>query len=133
MSVETAEPFQPGAKVDRSTAPAFAVLRESPKLVLPADKCILSLGPTRLLGQADRQRLAQSAGAILLKRAGRAILLAGQLDEAVSAFLDRVEKLPGGRLQVYLRDLPEPIPVSLRLAPPFNRKLKSFSPPPSDP
>ncbi|HOD82869.1 MAG: hypothetical protein BWX88_03169 [Planctomycetes bacterium ADurb.Bin126] len=90
VSVETAEPFQPGAKVDRSTAPAFAVLRESPKLVLPADKCILSLGPTRLLGQADRQRLAQSAGAILLKRAGRAILLAGQLDEAVSAFLDRV-------------------------------------------
>jgi len=42
------------------------------------------------------------------------------------AWLERVERLPSGRMQVHLRDLAEPIPVSLRLAPALNRKLKSL-------
>lgn len=41
------------------------------------------------------------------------------------AFLERVEKL-SGQLKVHMRDTTEPISVSLRLAPAFNRKLKSF-------
>jgi len=40
-------------------------------------------------------------------------------------FLDRVESLPGGHVQVHLRDTAEPIPVSLRLAPALNRRLKA--------
>ena len=42
------------------------------------------------------------------------------------AWMERIEKLPGGRLQIHLRDTPEPIPVSLRLAPVLNRKLKAL-------
>jgi two-component system LytT family response regulator len=44
------------------------------------------------------------------------------------AFMERVEKLPSGRLQVYLRDTATPISVSLRLASALNRKLKTFKP-----
>jgi len=40
-------------------------------------------------------------------------------------WMERIEKLPGGRMQVHLRDTPEPIQVSLRLAPVLNRKLKA--------
>jgi hypothetical protein len=39
--------------------------------------------------------------------------------------MERIEKLPGGRMQIHLRDTPEPILVSLRLAPILNRKLKA--------
>jgi len=42
------------------------------------------------------------------------------------AFMERVEKLSSGQLKVHMRDTTEPISVSLRLAPAFNRKLKSF-------
>jgi DNA-binding LytR/AlgR family response regulator len=41
------------------------------------------------------------------------------------ARMERIEKLPGGRMQVHLRGDPEPILVSLRLAPILNRKLKA--------
>jgi two-component system, sensor histidine kinase and response regulator len=40
------------------------------------------------------------------------------------AWMERIEKLPGGRMQVHLRGNPEPILVSLRLAPILNRKLR---------
>lgn len=42
------------------------------------------------------------------------------------AFMERVEKLSSGRLQVFLRDTAGPIAVSLRLAPALNRKLEAF-------
>ena len=42
------------------------------------------------------------------------------------ARMERIEKLPGGRMQIHLRDNPEPILVSLRLAPVLNRKLKAL-------
>jgi two-component system sensor histidine kinase/response regulator len=42
------------------------------------------------------------------------------------ARMERIEKLPGGRMQIHLRDTPEPILVSLRLAPVLNRKLKAL-------
>ena len=42
------------------------------------------------------------------------------------AFMDRVEKVSSGRLQVHLRDTVDPIAVSLRLAPGLNRKLAAF-------
>jgi DNA-binding response OmpR family regulator len=42
------------------------------------------------------------------------------------AFLDRVERLPAGRLQIHLRDTPEPILVSLSQTPAVNRKLKAL-------
>jgi signal transduction histidine kinase len=41
------------------------------------------------------------------------------------AWMERIEKLPSGRMQIHLRDTPEPILVSLRLAPILNRKLKA--------
>ncbi len=41
------------------------------------------------------------------------------------AFLDRVERLPAGRLQVHLRDMPEPILVSLSQTATVNRRLKA--------
>jgi DNA-binding LytR/AlgR family response regulator len=44
------------------------------------------------------------------------------------AFMERLERLPSGRLQVHLRGSTEPISVSLRLAPSLNRKLKKFKP-----
>jgi two-component system, LytTR family, response regulator len=42
------------------------------------------------------------------------------------AFMDRVERLPAGRLQIHLRDTPEPILVSLSQTPAVNRKLKAL-------
>ena len=42
------------------------------------------------------------------------------------AWMDRIERLPGGRMQIRLRDTPEPILISLRLAPVLNRKLKTL-------
>ena len=42
------------------------------------------------------------------------------------AWMERIEKLPGSRMQIHLRDTPEPILVSLRLAPVLNRKLKAL-------
>jgi CheY-like chemotaxis protein len=44
------------------------------------------------------------------------------------AFLDRVERLPSGRLQIHLRDMSEPILVSLSQTAMLNRKLKNPSP-----
>ena len=41
------------------------------------------------------------------------------------AYLETVEKLAGGQVQLRLRDTAEPILVSLRLAPSLNRKLKA--------
>jgi signal transduction histidine kinase len=45
------------------------------------------------------------------------------------ACLERIEKLPNGRMQIHLRDTAEPIPVSLRLGPALNRRLKTRSAP----
>jgi DNA-binding LytR/AlgR family response regulator len=42
------------------------------------------------------------------------------------AWMVRIEKLPGGRMQIHLRGTQEPILVSLRLAPVLNRKLKAL-------
>jgi DNA-binding LytR/AlgR family response regulator len=42
------------------------------------------------------------------------------------AYMQRIEKLPNGKLQVHVRDTLKPFPVSLRLAPMLNRKLKTF-------
>ena len=42
------------------------------------------------------------------------------------AYMEHVEKLPGSRMQIHLRETAEPILVSLRLASTLNRKLKSF-------
>ncbi len=44
------------------------------------------------------------------------------------AFMERIEKISGARMQIYLRDTEEPILVSLRLSPGLNRKLKAFKP-----
>ena len=41
------------------------------------------------------------------------------------AFMDRVERLPAGRLQIHLCDRTEPILVSLSQTPMLNRKLKT--------
>jgi CheY-like chemotaxis protein len=41
------------------------------------------------------------------------------------AFLDRIERLHSGRLQIHLREMPEPILVSLSQTSALNRKLKA--------
>jgi len=41
------------------------------------------------------------------------------------AWMERIEKLPGGQMQIHLRDTREPIRVSLRPAPVLNRRLKA--------
>jgi hypothetical protein len=41
-------------------------------------------------------------------------------------WVDRIERLPGGRMQIRLRDTPEPILISLRRAQVLNRKLKAL-------
>ena len=43
------------------------------------------------------------------------------------SFMERVERRPGGRLQIHLRDTSEPILVSLSQTPAINRKLKALS------
>ena len=43
-----------------------------------------------------------------------------------TAWMERIERLPDGRMQIHLRDTVEPILVSLRLAPVLNRKLKAL-------
>jgi DNA-binding LytR/AlgR family response regulator len=42
------------------------------------------------------------------------------------AAMEHIEKLPGGRMQMFLRDTNDPIRVSLRLSPNLNRKLRTF-------
>ena len=42
------------------------------------------------------------------------------------ACMERIERLPNSRMQIHLRGTPEPIPVSLRLAPVLNRRLKAL-------
>jgi two-component system LytT family response regulator len=42
------------------------------------------------------------------------------------AYMQRIEKLPNGKLQIHMRDTQKPFPISLRLAPILNRKLKAF-------
>jgi DNA-binding LytR/AlgR family response regulator len=42
------------------------------------------------------------------------------------SYLDKVEKLSGGQTFIHVRNATEPIPVSLRLAPELNRKLRRF-------
>jgi two-component system LytT family response regulator len=42
------------------------------------------------------------------------------------ACMERIEMLPNSRMQIHLRGTPEPIPVSLRLAPGLNRRLKAL-------
>jgi len=41
-------------------------------------------------------------------------------------FLEKVERLPGGKMQIRLREANEPIQVSLRLASTLNRRLKGL-------
>ena len=42
------------------------------------------------------------------------------------ACMEHIERLPNSRMQIHLRGVSEPIPVSLRLAPILNRRLKAL-------
>jgi signal transduction histidine kinase len=70
-----------------------------------------------LLRKSLKQWLSELPGAQFLRVHRRTIVNL--------ACLERVERLPKGRLQIHLRDTPEPIQVSLRLAPILNRRLKT--------
>jgi len=87
---EAAEAYPLEGKVDRAASAQFPVLRDHAGLELPADKHVLALGASRFLSEADRQRLAESPGAVLIRRQGNAIVIAGEGDEAAGVFLDRV-------------------------------------------
>jgi two-component system, sensor histidine kinase and response regulator len=68
-----------------------------------------------LLRKSLKQWLAELPGRQFLRVHRRAIVNL--------ACMDRVERLSGGRVQIHLRDNPEPVLVSLRLAPSLNRRL----------
>lgn len=70
-----------------------------------------------LFRKSLKQWLAELPGATFIRVHRRAIVNLARLD--------RIERLPGGRMQVRLRDFADPIPVSLRLSPALNRRLTS--------
>ena len=71
-----------------------------------------------LLRKSLKQWLAELPGESFIRVHRRAIVNL--------AWMERLEKLADGRMQIHLRDTPEPILVSLRLAPVLNRKLKAL-------
>jgi CheY-like chemotaxis protein len=75
-------------------------------------------GKGALLRKSLKQWLSELPGEQFIRVHRRAIVNLARME--------RIEKLPGGRMQVHLRDTPEPILVSLRLAPVLNRKLKAL-------
>ncbi|MEI2724743.1 MAG: response regulator [Verrucomicrobiota bacterium] len=73
-------------------------------------------GKGALLRKSLKQWVSELPGAQFVRVHRRAIVNL--------AFMERLEKLPAGRMQIHLRDTVDPILVSLRLAPALNRKLK---------
>ena len=71
---------------------------------------------TALLRKSLKQWLAELPAQEIMRVHRRAIVNL--------AALERVERLPKGRLRIHLNGAAEPIPVSLRLAPVLNRRLK---------
>jgi hypothetical protein len=85
-----AEAYKWDRRVDRSASAKFPLLRDHAQTKLPQGKSVLALGNSRFLSEADRQRLAASPGAVLVKRQGDAVLIAGDEAEATTEFLNRV-------------------------------------------
>ena len=73
---ELGEKYALGAKVDRAAAPVFPLLREG-KAEVPEGKNVIALGATRFLTLEDRKRLGAHKRAVLIKRQGNVIVVAG--------------------------------------------------------
>ena len=98
-----AETYRPFVKqqADRSASAAFPLFRDAKKL--PPRENLIAVGPTSYLTDADRQRLKENRGSMLLRRQrvpgagdGRVVVIAadernpwGSPFTAVAAFLDR--------------------------------------------
>jgi hypothetical protein len=89
VGAETAERYQAGAALDRAAAAQFPVVRQN-RDPLPEGETIIALGNTRFLSGDDRRRLEQHPGAVLLRRQDEVLVVAGELSEATSEFLNRV-------------------------------------------
>jgi CheY-like chemotaxis protein len=132
------------ARVRRLRAPTAPEQRELFKLGNEDTVLIKSTGQQRLVKVAQLTHITaygeyswlyweKSKGAMLRKALKH---WAGELPERFIrvhrsaivnlAYLDRVEQLLGGRMQVFLRDTAQPIPVSVRLAASLNRKLRDL-------
>src|SRR5665213_1885023 len=90
VSSEAAAKFPAQGSADRAASPQFALLHDSPNLKLPPGRKIIALGNTRFLSAEDRRRLDENPGAILLRRMPDGVIAAGDQNEAVATFLDRV-------------------------------------------
>src|SRR5262249_19143743 len=74
---QVAAGYTPEAKVDRAASPGFPLLVEGTAAALPPGKNILAVGATHFLTAEERQRLEESPGAVLLRRTGNVVVIAG--------------------------------------------------------
>jgi len=91
----SSQPYLPEAKADRATAPQFPLLVEKAGLSVPEDKIVIAVGATRFLTAADKIKLEEIPGGILLNRRGNVLVIAGNplngptgTTTAVSEFLN---------------------------------------------
>lgn len=73
-----AEPYAPSAKIDRAAAPGFPLLVDKPGVAIPEGRNVIALGAGRFLQPEERAQLEQNPGAILLRRRGPVLIVAGQ-------------------------------------------------------
>jgi hypothetical protein len=64
------------SKIDRAAAGAFAMYPASRAGEIPRDKCIIALGRTSYLNEADQKRLKAVPGSVLLQRQGNVLVVA---------------------------------------------------------
>lgn len=92
----TAQPYAPGAKIDRAAAPGFPLILDKAGVTIPEGRNVIALGAGRYLQPEERAQLEQNPGAILLRRRGNVLIVAGQpyngqggTATAAAEFLDR--------------------------------------------
>ncbi|MBM4045248.1 MAG: DUF4838 domain-containing protein, partial [Planctomycetes bacterium] len=93
-----AAPYAVNEKSDRAGSRHFPLIAEDGKKPIPDGRNVIAVGDTRFLPPEERERLASNPGAILLRRVGKAVVVAGSPFndgwgapvKAMATFLDRV-------------------------------------------
>jgi len=93
-----AAPYAVNEKSDRAGSRHFPLIAEDGKKPIPDGRNVIAVGDTRFLPPEERERLASSPGAILLRRTGNAVVVAGSPFndgwgapmKAMATFLERV-------------------------------------------
>jgi len=73
---DLAEKYTIDAKIDRAASPAFPLLQNK-DAELPKAKNVIAVGATQFLSPEDRERLESQERAVLIKRQGNVIVVAG--------------------------------------------------------